>query len=337
MEPLAGQTSNANTKLGTIAAHGVNQGAVLNTLDGIHGALAGGHGEVQPGVVVGVQELESTNLDILIEVSLNNGGSQLTDQQGSTSAVTVVAVVAHLQLLSDENLQVDLAADFQSFLDDGIELIAQPVQTSDNGLIIGTETQNLAQTLIEGAVSHVAIGLVDYFPNRHGVGNDTAHGANSVVMMAGIEGDLAGSSQFLSLFGSLCQTLIDESADNSTLGGVTHILPGYGRAGVQDGLFGHAGDVFASSANADQSRLSAQNALQSFGISGIDFLAQCHCFFLLNMLFRTITFPRWAGKGNYFSIPSMPASFLLPPATGFQSTWITSISWVPASFWESIS
>ena len=41
VEPLTGQTGYANTKLGTIAAHGVNQGAVLDTLDGIHGALAG--------------------------------------------------------------------------------------------------------------------------------------------------------------------------------------------------------------------------------------------------------------------------------------------------------
>ena len=211
-------------------------------------------------------------------MSLNDGGSQLTDQQGGTGAVTVVAVVAHLQLLRDENLQIDLAADFQSFLDEGIELIAQPVQTGDNGIIISTETQNLAQTLIEGAVSHVAMSLVDDLPNGHGIGNDTAHGAYGIVMVAGIEGDLAGSGQLFSLFGSLGQTLIDQSADNSTLGGVAHVLPGYGRAGVQDGLLGHAGDVFTGSANADQGRLCAQNDLQGFGISGIDFLAQCHCF-----------------------------------------------------------
>ena len=210
-------------------------------------------------------------------MSLNDGGSQLTDQQGGTGTVTVVAVIAHLQLLSDHDLQVDLAADLESFLDDGIELVAQPVQTSDNSLIICTETQNLAQTLVESTISHVAIGLVDYFPNGHGIGNDTAHGAYGIVMMAGVEGDLAGSSQFLSLFGSLGQTLIHQSADNSTLGGVAHVLPGYGRAGVQDGLFGHAGDVFAGGANADQGRLSAQNTIQSFGISGIDFFAQCHC------------------------------------------------------------
>lgn len=91
--------------------------------------LQAGHGEVQPGVVVGVQELESANLDILIEVSLNDGGSQLTDQQGSTGTVTVVAVIAHLQLLSDEDLQVDLCHGSPELLDDRIELIAQPVQT----------------------------------------------------------------------------------------------------------------------------------------------------------------------------------------------------------------
>ena len=61
---------------------------------------------------------------------------------------------------------------------------------------------------------------------------------------------------------------------------------------MQNGLFGHTGNVFAGSANADQGRLSAQNDLQGFGISGIDFLAQCHCFFLLNKLLRKITFPQ---------------------------------------------
>ena len=101
-------------------------------------------------------------LTSLIEVSLNDGGEPAHEiGRGSTGAVAVVAVIAHLQLLSDEDLQVDLATDLQSFLDDRIELIAQPVQTGDNGIIISTETQNLAQTLIEGAVSHVAMSLID--------------------------------------------------------------------------------------------------------------------------------------------------------------------------------
>ena len=80
--------------------------------------------------------------------------------------------------------------------------------------------------------------------------------------MARIELDLARSGQLLRLLQILGQSLVDEAAHDGALLRAGHALPGHRRAGVQDGLLGHAGNHFARDAQADERRLRSKDAAE---------------------------------------------------------------------------
>ena len=76
----------------------------------------------------------------------------------------------------------------------------------------------------------------------HAGGDDARHGANGVMLVAGREGDLAAGGKGVRLFSSGGQPLVHQCAHDGAAHGAAHILVGDGRAGVEDGLGGHAGD-----------------------------------------------------------------------------------------------
>ena len=192
--------------------------------------------------------------------------------------VAVVRLVAHLQQLGDEHLDVDLALELHRVAQHGIEVRLQPAQAGEHLVVARAKAQHLAQALIERAVRAVAEGLVLHDPHGHGGRDHARHRADGAVHVARVEFDLAGGGQLLGLLEVLGQPLVDQAAHDGALLRAAHALPRDRRAGVQDGLFVHAGDDLARDAQPHERRLRGEDAAQRLLIGGVDLLKQLGLF-----------------------------------------------------------
>jgi hypothetical protein len=99
-----------------------------------------------------------------------------------------VDLVAHVQRLGDDVLEVDLPQFGDSLLQDGIESPFHPSQPLGDRLAIGAVAQHLAQPLVHRAVGEVAVRLVHCSTNT-GIEGETmpAIGPTACMLVTGGE------------------------------------------------------------------------------------------------------------------------------------------------------
>ena len=225
-------------------------------------------------MVVVVEEAQGRLLLLVGEVRLQHAQGQLPEQQGGARLIPVVALVAHLEDLGDHGLDVDLPDPLHGCPQHRIQAGSQPVQPVDDLLVAGAEAQHLAQALVKGTIGFVAKGLVLHPPYRHGIGHHARHGAYRVMMVAGVEGDLPGGRQLFRFFQVLGQSLVDQAAHDGAPHRAAHPVPGNGRARMEDGLLGHAGQQLPCGAQADQGRLGVEDPGEGLGVGRGDLFTQ---------------------------------------------------------------
>ena len=90
---------------------------------------------------------------------LDDGRQQVAQEHQGAAAVAVVALVAHLDHLSDERLDVDRSVDAQGGREGGAEHVAHPAQSVDDVRTVGAVPQYLAQAFVQGAPARRGRGV----------------------------------------------------------------------------------------------------------------------------------------------------------------------------------
>ena len=109
--------------------------------------------------------------------------ADLAEEQRGDGAVAVVPVVAHLQRLGDERLQVDRPAAAQGRTEHRTEHTIHPPEPLDHLGGKGAVAQHLAQTLVEGGVGDTVAGTVLDDRHRHRWRGHSGHGADCTVVV----------------------------------------------------------------------------------------------------------------------------------------------------------
>ncbi|MNT60137.1 hypothetical protein D3C72_1976950 [compost metagenome] len=95
-----------------------------------------------------------------------------------------MALIAHVQRLSQHQAQVDLTGQLHGVAQHRAEHVAHPVQAVNDALIVGTHAQDLRHLLAQIGISAIAVGLVLDDVHEHGGGGHPCHGADTVVLVA---------------------------------------------------------------------------------------------------------------------------------------------------------
>ena len=108
-EPGVPGAGEPDPELGAVAGHRRDQAGSGHAGGGVDRQLPGRHHQVEHEVVVAVDEPVDGGPIVERRAPLQEVGTDLPEEQRGRRPVAVVAVVAHLQRLGDEHLQVDRA------------------------------------------------------------------------------------------------------------------------------------------------------------------------------------------------------------------------------------
>jgi hypothetical protein len=95
----------------------------------------------------------------------------------------------------------------------------------------------------------------------------------TVVMMTGIEADVAAGDKPLSVLPRRRQAFVDQRADDAPAHRAAHALPGDRRTGVEQGVTGHSGHDLDRRAHVDQDLVGGEDAIEREAIRGVDGVA----------------------------------------------------------------
>lgn len=123
--------------------------------------LAGRHRQIEEKVVVARNKVQSVARPprfhgIAALAAAQDGRNQLAEQQRGGRRVAVVDLVAHQQSLGHEGFELQPAQTLHGVGQHRAEHVAHPAQTAQHFVVVGPETQYLAQPLVEIAVGAVA-------------------------------------------------------------------------------------------------------------------------------------------------------------------------------------
>ena len=207
-----------------------------NITDGIHGCLARRHGEVQEELIVGGKEAEDLKAFGRVFHRVSKVRGQFTGKQRGCRHITLMHLIAHRQRTGNNELEGNRAGFLESSLHSRAQIILDPAQALDDLRGIGAKAHDLADSFVKGAVGVIAEGLITDHPQRHGTGDHTGHGANTVHAVVGDKVDLTGSGHLGCLLQGGSHPFIYCSSHNSTLHRAAHLFPGNGRARMADGM-----------------------------------------------------------------------------------------------------
>jgi len=211
-------------------------------------------------MVVGVQESQGFCYFLARPVEHHQVRRQFADYYGGACAVAVVAFVAHLQYLGDYRLHVDGTAQGDGCGKNGRKLVAHPGEAVEYLGGVGAVTQYLAQSFVEGAERAVAECLILYDPYGHARRHYAGHGADGVVVMAGLEAYPARGGEVFRFRRTRREPFVHEAAQDRPPERAAHVLPCDGRAGVQNQVAGHARDDVEGGTDSGHGRLGRQDA-----------------------------------------------------------------------------
>ena len=118
---------------------------------------------------------------------------QPLQQQRGRGRVAVVNLVAHVQGLRHQRLELDGAGLGQRQIERRAQDVGHPLQAVDDLGVVGAEPQHLAEPFVEIAERRAAARRVAHDPHRHRRADDAGHRADRAVMMAGFECDGAAA------------------------------------------------------------------------------------------------------------------------------------------------
>ena len=231
-------------------------------------ALCRRHGDVQEEVIVLIDKANRLRKFRRILNCLHHIGNKSAKQKRCPRLVAVVHFVAHMQTLCNDVLDINAAGNFNSALNSGIQAGVKngfhPLQTGDNFFAEGPHPQNLAESLIHIHIRFIAELLVLKNKDRHGWAGDARHGADGMVMMAGIKGDGTACGKGRGLLRRLSPPLVHARSHDSASHGAGHRLPRHRRTGVQQHFIPHSRDRILCNSHTHPRRLSLQQSRQSF-------------------------------------------------------------------------
>ena len=123
------------------------------------------------------------------------------EQQGGRRGVAVVHLVAHVQRLRHQRLELDPADLRQRHLRAvSRETLAIHFKRVDHLGAVGAEAQHLAEPLVEIAESQTPARRLAHDPYRHRRADDARHRADRAMMVAGLEREPRRSPPTLARF-----------------------------------------------------------------------------------------------------------------------------------------
>ncbi len=215
-------------------------------------------------MIVAVDEVEDGNGVVLVGAGGDDGGCDGAIEEGGAGAVAVVDFVAHVEGLGNHVFEVDGAGVGEGVFEDGVEDGFHPFEAAGDFLAVSAVAEDFAKAFVEGAEGAVAVFFVFDNHHGHGGGDNAGHGADCAVLMAGGILDGAGGGEFFRGFDGVGAAFVDEAGEDAAAHGAAHAFPGDGRAGVQNGVFRHAGDDVARGVQADQLRRARQDDFHDF-------------------------------------------------------------------------
>ena len=157
--------------------------------------LGGGHRKVQEEVVVVVDELQHFGGDRRLVAGRHHCRSDGPVKERCGGAIAVVDLVAHVERLGDEVLEVDAAQLRYRLLQDRVEGVPHPVQPLNDWLTEGAVAQDLTQPFVKRGVGRIAMRLVLEDEHRHGGRDNACHRPDRGMFVAGGELDGAGGGE----------------------------------------------------------------------------------------------------------------------------------------------
>ena len=163
---------------------------------------------------------------------------QLAQRHERAGAVAVVPLVAHLQHLGEDPLDVDRVVarvdrSPHRLRQDRPEHVAHPAQALLHLVVEGAHPQHLAEALVEVAVGLAAGDRVLDAPHPHRRRRHAGHRADRAVVVARVERDLAGGQDPLGVLDVGRPALEQAGADQRAAHRAGGVLPEQRRAGVQ--------------------------------------------------------------------------------------------------------
>ena len=234
--------------------------------------LAHGHADVEEELVVAGDELQHRGQGTGVVGGARQGGGNLAQEKAGAGDVALVHLVAHGQAAGDDSLEGQTTSDGQRLGQRRAQGIGQPAQAVQHLGVVAAEAHDLAQPLVESAVSAVSERPVLDHHHRHAPGGDAGHRADRVEVVVGVEGDAAGRGQAHRGFQVGGPALEDGGPGDGALQRAAHALPVNGRAGVQHHAVLEAGDRVCGGKHVDEHGLGGEHPFQGLLVGFFDLL-----------------------------------------------------------------
>ena len=269
-EPLIAQAADTDAEIGAVAGHRRDHGAALHAMRGVGHGLARGHHRVQHGQGVVADGLEDVRGHLGVGGSFGDARRQGFEEDDGARLVAIVALIAHMQGLGQQGLDVHAAHQLDGLLQHGRHHLVHPVQAIHHFLVISAVAQHLAVALVHIAEGQVAVGLVLDDVDFHIGRGQARHRAHRLVLVAGLQLDFARLDQGLGLCFVFGPAFEDERAGDGALHRTGRPIPLDGRACVQQQVLVHTRDDVDGLAHTHQHRAGFHHTIDSFGIGFVD-------------------------------------------------------------------
>ncbi len=125
-KPFISCSANLNSEIGSISCHSHNYRATGNVSGRIKNGFTCRHRQVQEKMVVAIYKIQCGSRFFRISHCFNNGRSYLSDKQRSSSPITIVKFITHIQCLGNKSLNINRSRIFYSSFQDRIEHFFHP-------------------------------------------------------------------------------------------------------------------------------------------------------------------------------------------------------------------
>jgi len=235
----------------------------------VEGGLGGGHGEIEIEMIVGLEELEYGRRHLRGRGAHQGGGDEPGEERGG-SHVAVVALVAHLERLGGEVLEIDGPMRADGAGEGGGERLVHPAQPVEDLRPVGAEAQHLAEAFVLDGVGAIAARRVLHDEDGHGGRHNAGHGSDRAEVVAGGEAHRAVVGEAPCRFRRGRPAFIEDGADHRTPHRSAHTRPFDRRSRVQDVTRPQARQEVSGPAHAHEHRPRGEDALESTRVRGGD-------------------------------------------------------------------
>ncbi len=168
------------------------------------------------------------------EARIDQRRQQIAQQHQRAGPVAVVRLVAHVQHLRQDRLDVDRAVRAHRGLQHRAQRLRHPPQAVEHVGGVRAVAQHLAETLVERAVGKRAGGRILEHEHPHRGRDDAGHRPDRPVVVARPEVQRAALVQLLGLLRIVDQSFERGGAEQCSAQWPGRAIPGDGRPGVQE-------------------------------------------------------------------------------------------------------